>query len=289
MIRRGYRTYGPYRHYILQSDRPSIPDFPLVPETPVFVRPYPTHLQHLYEAAQAAAPAIPEATASTTPKATASEETPAERTAAKLVEALALAGASIPSSEEDPRAAIAETAATRTASDKATRRSPRKSAPAAARRRTRAARRRSRRKSRPLSTLTQHRARCGICNSSLQEEIEEDFVRWQSVRGMARHYSIEARAIYRHAHALGLFAIRDRNIRAALGHIIDHAALVRVTADSVIRAVRTLAHVNEAGEWIVPPTHVIVSSGAALQARNITPPAPKRLDTPCRSKKELKR
>ena len=55
---------------------------------------------------------------------------------------------------------------------------------------------------------------------------------------------------YRHAHALGLFDKRRRNIRAALEHILEKAGDVDVTASAVVAAVQVYAKINGAGEWI---------------------------------------
>jgi hypothetical protein len=99
---------------------------------------------------------------------------------------------------------------------------------------------------------------------------------------VAKDYDIDRRGIYRHAHATGLFAKRDRNIRRALGRIIQEADHVMPTADSVVRAIKLLTHVNAHGDWVQPPTHVIFSSATAH-------PAAKRSDTPCKVKKGLKR
>jgi len=117
--------------------------------------------------------------------------------------------------------------------------------------------------SKRLSRLELHQAHCGICGDELQEEIDERFANWDCVSQIADDYEIDRSALYRHAHATGLFARRDRNIRRALGHIIDEASRVDVTADSVVRAVKMLAHINARGEWVNPPTRVVFSSTAA--------------------------
>jgi hypothetical protein len=136
----------------------------------------------------------------------------------------------------------------------------------------------------PLSSLAMHEAHCMICYSKCREEMDELFVNWHNVSEIAREYNTPRRTVYRHAHAVGLFPIRDRNLRRALGLIVHRAeSAPKVTADTVIRAVRTLAHINEAGEWVNPPTHVIVSSGAALQAPAMAPSSPNLLDTPCQA------
>ncbi len=132
-----------------------------------------------------------------------------------------------------------------------------------------------------LSRLELHQSHCNICGYEEQDEIDEAFVSWESVSQIAEDYDVDRRAIYRHARATGLYAKRDRNIRCALGRIIQRADSVPATADSVVRAIKILTHVNAHGDWVQPPTHVIFSSATAQ-------PAPKRSDTPCKVKKELK-
>ena len=132
-----------------------------------------------------------------------------------------------------------------------------------------------------LSRLELHQSHCKICGYEDQDEIDEAFVSWENVSRIAEDFDRDRRAIYRHARATGLYAKRDRNIRCALGRIIQRADNVPATADSVVRAIKILTHVNAHGDWVQPPTHVIFSSATAQ-------PAPKRSDTPCKVKKELK-
>jgi hypothetical protein len=49
---------------------------------------------------------------------------------------------------------------------------------------------------------------------------------------------------------LGLHAKRQRNIRAALEHIIVRAEEVDVTAHAVVAATQAYSKINSAGEWI---------------------------------------
>lgn len=139
-----------------------------------------------------------------------------------------------------------------------------------------------------LSRRELHEAHCGICGDELQEEIDEAFISWESVNQIAFDYKIDRRAIYRHAHATGLFAKRDRNIRRALGRIIHEADRITVTSDSVIRAAKMLTHINTRGAWVNPPTHVIFSAATAHPATVSLPKLPKLSDTPCKVKKSLK-
>ena len=82
-------------------------------------------------------------------------------------------------------------------------------------------------------------------------EIEDAFIGWRSPAAIADEYGLADRAsIYRHAHALGLFLKRQRNIRAALERIIEKVSEVDVTASAVVAAVQAYAKINSAGEWI---------------------------------------
>jgi len=62
--------------------------------------------------------------------------------------------------------------------------------------------------------------------------------------------------VYRHAHATGLFAKRQRNVRAALEKIIERAGEVEVTAPAVVAAVQAYAKINAAGQWVDRSEHV---------------------------------
>jgi hypothetical protein len=99
--------------------------------------------------------------------------------------------------------------------------------------------------------LGRHTAECKICSHPRRDEIEREFVNWRSPASIARQYKLTNRAsIYRHAHALGLFSKRQRNVRAALEKIIEHAGDVDVNAAAVVSAVTAYARINSRGEMI---------------------------------------
>jgi hypothetical protein len=106
-----------------------------------------------------------------------------------------------------------------------------------------------------------HARTCAICKPPLRAEIGADFIRWESPGRIVRRYKLQSRnAIYRHAHALDLFPRRDRNIRAALGWIIEKIGTVKVTAAAAVAAVATLSKINAAGRWIDRSEHVDLNS-----------------------------
>ena len=120
-------------------------------------------------------------------------------------------------------------------------------------RKTRAPRRETRK--------ARHQRQCNVCLHPDCDAIEEEFLHWHNPADIAYAYKIGWRSVYRHAHAMGLFARRDENLRFALAGIIQRSHNVTPTADSVIRAVRAYTRVTTAGEWVDPPARVIVSSG----------------------------
>jgi hypothetical protein len=299
MIRgRGYRTYKPPQ--LLTGN---IDDFPLVPETPVDIVERPI----LPPPPSRSDEGLPVSTASRAweinrdPERTsgaegrlssvltaappsggldAGEPTPQPPDNKTVIESLEpakeLAVTAPPIANETPRILESEEHPVLAALPVAVEAPPPEPSPRRTRKR---ARRKSRRNSPPLSSLEMHRAHCSICDSEIQEEIDEHFTNWHSVRELADEYDIDRRAIYRHAHATGLFPIRDRHLRRALGLLIEDAEIVEVSADSVIRAVRTMAHLNSEGEWVNPPTHVVFSSGSILEAKsaNLAPSEPLQL------------
>jgi hypothetical protein len=99
--------------------------------------------------------------------------------------------------------------------------------------------------------LGRHQRNCSICAHEKREEIESAFIGWRFPAAIAEEYGLADRAsVYRHAHALGLFQKRQRNIRVALERIIERAESVEVTASAVVAAIQAYSKINAAGEWI---------------------------------------
>src|SRR5438132_4218282 len=105
--------------------------------------------------------------------------------------------------------------------------------------------------------LGRHAAVCKICTHTQREEIERDFINWESPASITKQYGLRNRAsVYRHAHALGLFPKRQRNVRAALEKIIERAGEVEVNAASVVSAVGAYARINATGQWVERSEHL---------------------------------
>jgi hypothetical protein len=97
-----------------------------------------------------------------------------------------------------------------------------------------------------------HSRSCLVCKNEKREEIEAAFIAWQSPARIAEDYGLADRnSIYRHAHALGLFEARRRNVRAALERIIEKSGEIEgVNASAVVSAIQAYAKINAAGEWV---------------------------------------
>jgi hypothetical protein len=99
--------------------------------------------------------------------------------------------------------------------------------------------------------LGRHKRNCTVCSHAQRAEIEADFISWRSPATIAQEYGLADRAsVYRHAHALGLLAKRQRNVRAALERIIEKAGDVDATAAAVVAAIQAYSKINAAGQWI---------------------------------------
>ena len=99
--------------------------------------------------------------------------------------------------------------------------------------------------------LGRHEYMCKICSHPQRQEIERDFINWKSPVAITIEYVLADRAsVYRHAHALGLFAKRQRNIRAALEKLIEKAGEVEVNAAAVVGAIQAYSKINAEGQWI---------------------------------------
>jgi hypothetical protein len=117
--------------------------------------------------------------------------------------------------------------------------------------------------------LARHRRICEVCKHPACFLIQEAFLQWTSPEVIMKKYGLKSRAtIYHHAHALKLFAQRDRTLRFALGHIIEQADRVSVTARDVIQAAYTYAHVNDDGMWVQPASKsdIVVSKNEAASS-----------------------
>ena len=100
-------------------------------------------------------------------------------------------------------------------------------------------------------SIGRHRRACSMCAHPQCAEIEAAFVSWRSPAVIAQEFGLADRAtVYRHAHAFGLFEKRQRNVRSALGAIIEQAGRGRGDGICSCAGDQAYAKLNAAGQWI---------------------------------------
>ena len=168
---------------------------------------------------------------------------------------------------------------------------PNPARPIAHRKRTRPFRRRQ------TAALSRHSRKCSVCRHKQRADVELDFLHWFSAESIAHDYDLDAAAIYRHAHATGLFNERMRNIRFAAIHIAEQAESVTPSASAVLNAIRACTLIDDEGKWTDPPHRVIVEHRqvTSAEAESVAKPAPEtpisnrnfqKLETPATSTKQ---
>jgi hypothetical protein len=109
-------------------------------------------------------------------------------------------------------------------------------------------------------SLGRHKRRCTVCHHPECDLIEQEFLRWSSPFEISEAFDLkDPTAIYRHAHAFGLFARRRLNVRCVAEQILEGADSVRPTGNSVLRALRAFTQITDEGQWIEPPKRVVVT------------------------------
>ncbi|HEV2491210.1 MAG TPA: hypothetical protein VGT03_15500 [Candidatus Acidoferrales bacterium] len=109
-----------------------------------------------------------------------------------------------------------------------------------------------------------HSRKCAICHHPEREAIEDLFIHWHSPQDISEFFykdeTITWVSIYRHAYALGLDAIRRRNLGFVFERILDNAADAQPTSAGVVAAARALGCVGENGRWTEPPKRILMTT-----------------------------
>jgi hypothetical protein len=137
----------------------------------------------------------------------------------------------------------------------------------------------SREKRRHRASLARHARKCSVCHHPDREFIDDDYLRWLSPKKIARQYKISHHSVvYRHADATGLRTQRRAALRATLEHFIEQAENVRVTAHSLVSAVRLYSQINDQGQYTPTPRRHIV------EHHYFGPPAETEVPAPTKTK-----
>jgi hypothetical protein len=117
--------------------------------------------------------------------------------------------------------------------------------------------RRRRRVSQP--DIARHARKCTICHHKDRPVIDFDYLNWRSTQQIVRVYALPHRvAIYRHAAATALTALRKSTLHSVLDSIIEQAETVQVTGSAILRAMRAYSCLTKNGDWVNPPKRVAI-------------------------------
>ena len=105
-------------------------------------------------------------------------------------------------------------------------------------------------KKKEAATRERHEVQCSVCRHPERATIEKEWTCWGNTSRLAKEYGLSRDSLYRHAHTVGLFGKRQRNIRAALERIIERSEDVDVTASAIVSAIQAYAKINANGQWI---------------------------------------
>lgn len=135
-----------------------------------------------------------------------------------------------------------------------------------------------------------HSRKCRICNHPERKAIEADFFDWKRANWIEKRYGLHGRSvIYRHALATGLDVRRRANLTKRAEEVLEKVDAIETPSASVIlRAVETLASLNERGRRIKPlATHRVLSTTSPPAHSGASSRTTVAHRAPCRSSLEM--
>jgi len=124
--------------------------------------------------------------------------------------------------------------------------------------------RRRRRVSQP--DIARHARKCTICHHKDRPVIDVDYLNWRSIQQIVKEYALTHRvALYRHAAATGLTALRKSTLHSVLDSIIEQAETVQVTGSTILRAMRVYSCLTKtATGWTFPSASLSAETSSQL-------------------------
>jgi hypothetical protein len=111
----------------------------------------------------------------------------------------------------------------------------------------------------PNVSEDRHSRKCSICNHPDRESIDDAFLHWSRSERIVRDYNLPSvSALYRHAHACGLWNLRRTKIRRALDRVIEQAAECRPSGNAVLRAIEISVRFDQDDRYVEPNKKVII-------------------------------
>ena len=111
----------------------------------------------------------------------------------------------------------------------------------------------------PNTSEDRHTRKCAVCNHPDREDIDQAFLHWSRSDRIVRDFNLPSlSALYRHAHARGLWTLRRTKIRRALDRIIEQAGDCKPSGNAVIRAIEMSCHFDQNDRYVAPNKRVII-------------------------------
>ena len=89
--------------------------------------------------------------------------------------------------------------------------------------------------------------------------IDFDYLNWRSVPQIVKEYALIHRvALYRHADATGLTALRKSRLCSVLDSMIEQPETVQVTGCTILRAMRAYSCLTKNGDWVDLPKRIAI-------------------------------
>jgi hypothetical protein len=95
--------------------------------------------------------------------------------------------------------------------------------------------------------IGRHQAQCQICSSPYRQQIEEEWISWNSPQHFKAFYDIHPYTLYRHMHAFDLFSKRRKNVTMALEKIVERMDSTSMSGSVILSAIKALAKINGNG------------------------------------------
>jgi hypothetical protein len=111
----------------------------------------------------------------------------------------------------------------------------------------------------PAASEDRHSRKCTVCNHPERESIDEAFLHWSRSERIVRDYNLPSlSALYRHAHACGLWNLRRTKIRLALDRLIERAGDCNPSGNAVLRAIEMSCRFDQDDRYVEPNKKVII-------------------------------
>jgi len=88
------------------------------------------------------------------------------------------------------------------------------------------------------ASLLRHQSQCSVCSHPQRQAIEEAWVDWANTTELAERFRISRDAVYRHAHALGLFSERQKRRKRLFEKCLERLDITSFKGSDLVRILK---------------------------------------------------